>query len=63
MEKRYKITNDGYKPQSLVIWEGYYKALLITPELRYSHHPTPDKLTLLGLKVIRTQIPDVLEVY
>ena len=52
MEKRAEIIEHGYKPQSLVIWEGYYRELLMAPELRYSHHPTPDGLTIVGLKII-----------
>jgi len=63
MEKRKDMQEKGYKPRTLIIWEEYYHGLLHCPELRYSSHPPTKADTIVGLKIITTFLPDVLEVY
>jgi len=73
MEKRNEIKSQGYEPQSLVIWESYYEALMHDENLHYCANPpsytedgkwsTKPSNKILGLEIVKTQLPDVLEVY
>ncbi len=59
--------NNGYKPEHLVIWEGYLSALG-TYNQRYGVasdpfvHPEPIKI-ILGLNIVITKKENVVEVY
>jgi len=73
MDKRKSIIEKGYIPNTLVIWEEYYITLMHDSNLQYCSTPvsyTEDgkwsmkpSNKLLGLEIVTTQIPDILEVY
>lgn len=63
MDLRNKVVEDNYIPKSLIIWEGYYEMLCNASNLKYSNCKVGIANKILGLNIITTQIPDILEVY
>lgn len=64
LDKINKIKLKAYEPKHLIISKHYAFILNKSSSLRYSHNSVINEgITILGLKIHFTNLPDIIEVY